>query len=181
MATVFTVGHGTRSTDELVSLLSDARVELLVDVRRFPGSRRNPQFAREALERSLPERGIAYSWRESLGGRRGSTSSGQSRNLAWRVDAFRDYADHMQTAEFRGALRELESDAATRVLAVMCAETLWWKCHRRLISDALVGRGHDVIHLLGTGQSQAHKAHPNMRMEDGVPVYDVGVDRELKL
>jgi uncharacterized protein (DUF488 family) len=182
MATVWTVGHGARSLDDFVDVLRSASLELLVDVRMFPGSRRHPHFSRDALERSLGGYGIAYDWRgEALGGRRKPAAA--SRHPAWRNDSFRAYADHMDTPEFRQALVRLEDEAGggTR-LAVMCAETLWWRCHRRLISDALTVDGIEVIHLLAPDQHQPHKLHEALRRdENGRPVYDVGVDAELPL
>ena len=180
MATVFTVGHGTRSTKELISVLEDAGVEMLVDVRRFPGSRRHPHFARDALEESLPAVGIPYEWRgDALGGRRDPLPD--SPNVAWRVEAFRGYADHLASPEFRTALRDLEERAATVRQAVMCAETLWWRCHRRLIADALVADGVEVIHL-GTGRDDPHRLNEAARRDErGVLVYDVGVTKPLEI
>ena len=182
MTTIHTIGHGTRSTAELVEVLHEAGVELLVDVRRYPGSRRSPHLAREALERDLPERGVAYEWwGEELGGRRSPVRGRRTRHPAWRNEAFQGYADYMDTAEFTSALERLLEHATGGVpLAVMCAETLWWRCHRRLIADALVLRGIEVVHLLGPGRSEPHLPHPGLRQDDqGRPVYDVGVDRSL--
>lgn len=184
MEPVFTVGHGTRTTEELVGLLRDAGVTLLVDVRRFPGSRRHPHFAREALADSLPPLGVEYDWRgEELGGRRSRSKDGTSRHPAWRNDAFGAYADYMDTPEFRGALERLEEEARSGVrLAVMCAETLWWRCHRRLIADALKLRGTEVVHLIQPGTSSAHPPNESARAgNDGYPIYDVGVTGELPL
>ena len=176
MTTVFTIGHGTRSSEELVRVLVAAAVTRLVDVRRFPGSRRHPHFARAALEESLPAEGITYDWRgEELGGRRSRAEVGRpTRHPAWKNDGFRNYADYMDTADFRAALDKLVTDAVSEPLAIMCAETLWWRCHRRLIADALTIEGLDVVHLIGLGESQRHKLHPAIRVEDGRPVYDVG-------
>ena len=181
MARVFTVGHGTKTLDELLEILRAAGVTMLVDVRRFPGSKRYPHFDREGLEVSLPGGGVDYEWcGEGLGGRRNRRPT--SRHPAWNNAAFQGYADHMDTDEFRTSLHELEADANRRATAVMCAETLWWKCHRRLIADALVVRGHDVVHLMTPGKSDRHKLHPNVRVgDDGWPVYDVNVDRPLGL
>jgi uncharacterized protein (DUF488 family) len=184
MATVFTIGHGTRTTEELAGMLRAADVSLLVDVRRFPGSRRHPHFAREALAESLPALGVAYDWRgEELGGRRSRSPDGTSRHPAWRNDAFAGYADYMDTMPFRDALDELKDEAqAGTALAVMCAETLWWRCHRRLIADALTIRGVEVVHLIGPGKSSAHPLNEAARRgPDGYPVYDVGVTGELPL
>lgn len=172
MATLFTVGHGTRSTDDLLALLREADVRLLIDVRRHPGSRRHPHLARAALERDLPAAGVDYAWRgDVLGGRRAAPGR-PTRHPGWRVASFRHYADWMDGPEFRAAFERLEADAATTPLAVMCAETLWWRCHRRLIADALVARGHRVVHLLGPGKAQEHRLTPAARVERGRPVYD---------
>jgi uncharacterized protein (DUF488 family) len=180
--TVFTIGHGTRSADELIEILRAARIGHLVDVRRFPGSRRHPHFAREEMERWLPKAGVAYSWRgEGLGGRR-SRSPGASRHPAWRNAAFQGYADFTDTAVYRGAIAQLELESRTAQLAVMCAETLWWRCHRRLIADTLQLRGTPVIHLIKLGSQQRHALHPAVRSdEQGWPVYDVGETPELGL
>lgn len=174
-ARLFTVGHGTRTTEELVAVLSSAGVIRLVDVRRFPGSRRNPHLSRDALAADLPAP-LAYEWwGESLGGRRSRVEP--TRHPAWRNDAFRAYADYMDTGVFRDALTRLLDELP---VAVMCAETLYWKCHRRLIADAAVVRGIEVVHLLGVGKSQPHQPSPGLRMgDDGWPVYDVGVQRSL--
>lgn len=173
--TVFTVGHGTRSVAELIEILREAGVEILADVRRFPGSRRNPQFAREALAASLADSGIQYRWEgESLGGRRSSGAS-PTRHAALRNAAFRSFADYMDTDEFSVALGGLEELARVRTVAIMCAETVWWRCHRRHIADALVLHGFRVVHLMGPGQSQPYRTHPAMRSDErNRPVYDVG-------
>jgi uncharacterized protein (DUF488 family) len=173
--TVYTVGHGTRGIEELVGLLHEAGVMNLVDVRRFPGSRRHPQFARAALEEALPRAGIAYHHLgDDLGGRR-RASKGPSRHPAWRVAAFRAYADHMDTDAFNDALAHLESLARGQTTAIMCAETLWWKCHRRLISDALALHGFEVVHLIGERDRQQHRIHPAARLDEfGRVVYDKG-------
>ena len=184
MVPVFTVGHGTRTTEELAEILRAADVTRLVDVRRFPGSRRHPHFAREALEGSLPALGIEYDWRgEELGGRRSRRRAGTSRHPAWRNDAFGAYADYMDAPEFRSALERLEDEARSGIrLAVMCAETLWWRCHRRLIADAVAMHGFEVVHLLGPGDASSHPPNESARRgDDGYPVYDVGVTGELPL
>jgi uncharacterized protein (DUF488 family) len=167
---LFTVGHGTRSVPGLAAVVTDAGLARLVDVRRFPGSRRHPHVSRAGLERDLPPLGIAYEWCEALGGRRNRVAG--SRHSAWRNDAFAGYADHMDSEEFRTAL----DDVLGRLpLAVMCAETLWWRCHRRLIADAATLAGIEVVHLLDVGKSQPHALHPDVRSDDeGRPVYDGG-------
>ena len=175
MARIYTVGHGTRSTEDLIEVLAAARIDRLVDVRRYPGSRRNPHFAREALARSLPKARITYDWRgDTLGGRRENVNP-SSRHHSLRNKAFQGYADYMDTDEFRTAVKKLEDEARSERIALMCAETLWWKCHRRMISDALHARGNEVIHLIKPGDSNAHKPVTEMRVDkNGWPVYDLG-------
>ena len=170
---VFTVGHGARPVEAFVAVLVDAPVTLLVDIRRYPGSRRHPQFGRTALATALDRAGIRYEWRgEALGGRR--SRAGASRHTALRVPAFAAYADHMDTVEFRSAVTTLVARAARERLAVMCAETVWWQCHRMLVADALAMRGATVVHLLDVGHRQAHRPHPTVRRgPDGWPGYDV--------
>jgi uncharacterized protein (DUF488 family) len=147
---VHTVGHSTRSLAELASLLSDAAVSALVDVRSVPGSRRNPHFAGRALAAALPAYGIAYAHEPRLGGFRRPRPD--SPNGGWEHDAFRGYADHMAGEEFHDGLERLISIARDRAACVMCAEAQWWRCHRRLIADALLVRGFRVLHL-GLGSS----------------------------
>jgi uncharacterized protein (DUF488 family) len=175
MALVHTIGHGTKSSEELIEMLRAAGVSRLVDVRRFPGSRRHPQFSRAALEQSLNAAVLDYQWAgEELGGRRKGAEN--SRHPAWRNRSFRAYADHMDTAQFRLALRALEDVAANESPAIMCAETLWWHCHRRLIADALLLRGTPVVHLVSGGSAQEHVLNPAARVsDDGWPVYDLGI------
>ena len=166
---IFTVGHSTRPQDELIAILKEVGVELLVDVRRFPGSRRHPQFGQEALRAGLGAAGIAYRHEPDLGGRRDPRPD--SPNTAWRVAAFRGYADHIASREFQSALERLVAPPQIPT-AVMCAEALPWKCHRQLIADALVARGVEVVHLLGPGQRQTHMLHPAaVGRPDGVVTY----------
>jgi len=150
--TIYTVGHSTRSSAELLALLRDAEVELLADVRSFPSSRRRPQFNRAALAAWLSSAGIRYEHLPGLGGRR-SPSPG-SPNGGWRETAFQGYADHMASPEFQRALVDLEAAARDCPTAIMCAEAVWWRCHRRLIADALVVRDWRVEHL-GIGERRA--------------------------
>jgi uncharacterized protein (DUF488 family) len=181
-STIFTIGHGNRTTEALAGILGRAGVGRLVDVRRWPTSRRNPHFNKDALESALPGYSIAYDWRgEELGGRRRPRED--SRHTAWRAEPFRGYADHMDTQSFRRVLADLEEDAGREPpLAIMCAETLWWRCHRRLISDALVLRGHTVLHLIDLRSTQPHRLHDSIRAEAGNwPVYDIGPSGEVPL
>jgi uncharacterized protein (DUF488 family) len=143
--TVYTIGHSTRSAEELLALLSEAGVQLLADVRAFPSSRRHPQFNRDALASWLRQAGIEYAHMPGLGGRR--TPAEGSRNTGWRERAFQGYADYMRSQEFKQALAELETVARESPTAIMCAEAVWWRCHRRLIADALLVRGWQVEHL----------------------------------
>jgi uncharacterized protein (DUF488 family) len=153
-----TIGHGTRTTDELAALLSSAGVATLIDVRRYPSGRRQPRLSRERLAIDLPERGIVYEWwGEALGGRRsviGTTVPGSG----WRQPAFAAYSAHMSSPVFRDALAELELRArGGEALSVMCAETVWWRCHRRLIADALVLDGFAVEHLIDRVPGRPHR------------------------
>lgn len=161
---VLTVGHSTRSAREFLELLAGAGVVRLVDVRRFPASRRHPHFAASALRRLLEPARIAYAHEPRLGGRRRARPD--SPNTAWRTNGFRGYADHMATAEFHDAVESLrEGDC------LMCAEAIPWRCHRQLIADALVLRGHEVVHLLGRGVARPHRLHSCARLEGGVVLY----------
>src|SRR5215212_6404131 len=149
MPTIFTIGHSTHALDEFLALLAGPGIELLVDVRRYPSSRRYPWFNGPALAAAVP----AYRHEEALGGRR--SPAPDSANGGWRVRQFRGYADHMASAEFREALDRLIAEP--RRTAVMCAEAQWWRCHRRLLSDALVARGAEVIHIDSRGRTEAHR------------------------
>lgn len=173
--TLYTVGHGTRTTEELVAVLASAGIGLLADVRRHPGSRRYPHLGRDALAEDLSAAGVRYEWwGEQLGGRRSRRPD--SRHTAWRNASFAGYADHMDTADFRRAfLTLLETAASGSPTAVMCSETVWWRCHRRLLADAALLQGVDVVHLLGVGNHGEHPLHPEARAgQDGWPVYDGG-------
>jgi len=154
MITVWTVGHSTRSGEEFVQILKAHGIQVLVDVRSFPGSRRYPQFNRATLAESLQQAGIEYRHEPRLGGRR--TPRKDSHNTAWRNASFRAYADHMESEEFRNGVKDLLELASNRRTAVMCAESLWWRCHRRLISDYLKTEGHAVIHILDKNKTQEH-------------------------
>jgi uncharacterized protein (DUF488 family) len=147
--TIYTVGHSTREFAELARLLVDAGVDELVDVRRVPRSRRNPQFDSDALARALGELGIDYRQEEALGGFRRPRAG--SVNAGWEHEAFRGYADYMATAQFTAALAGVERSAAPNTVCLMCAEAQWWRCHRRLIADALLVAGWRVLHL-GVGR-----------------------------
>lgn len=155
MTTVVTVGHSTHEPDAFVALLRGAGVETIADVRRFPGSRRLPWFAAEAMERWLGEAGVGYAHLPELGGRR--KPAPDSPNGGWRVRQFQGYADHMAGDEFAAGLRRLIELAGERRTAAMCAEAQWWRCHRRLVADALLVRGLEVLHLGSGGKPEAHR------------------------
>jgi uncharacterized protein (DUF488 family) len=165
MPPVFTIGHSTRPIEELLALLAEHGVELLMDVRRYPGSRRHPQYSRDALAGALGAAGISYMHEPRLGGRRAPRPD--SPHTAWRVEAFRGYADHMETAEFQEALEELIHRSRETRIAILCAEAVPWRCHRRLISDALVARGLEVRHILGPGRADRHEIDSNARVLEG--------------
>lgn len=171
--TMFTAGHGSRSAGELISMLSDAGVGAVADVRRFPHSRRHPQHDGRALAESLAAAQIRYEWLgEGLGGRVPETlPPGRSPNGAWREPAFRRYADYMASAPFARAFAALEALGGETPTALLCAERLWWQCHRRLIADRLVVAGWRVVHLLEPGKRALHELTPWARADEGVLVY----------
>ena len=170
--TLWTIGHSTRPWDDFIALLAAADIRCLVDVRRFAGSRRNPQYSPLAMAPALHAAGIEYRPMPEFGGRR--VPQPDSPNGAWRVAAFRGYADYMASDEFvlaRARLMRLADEART---AVMCAEAVWWRCHRRLIADDFVARGWEVLHLLAPGKTQPHPLNPDARMVDGLLRYPEG-------
>jgi uncharacterized protein (DUF488 family) len=171
---LLTFGHGTATAERMTDLLRDAGVAALIDVRTAPGSRRHPHVARAELERWLPEAGISYRWDKRLGGFR--KAAPDSPDTAWREDMFRGYAAHMRTGEFQAAMDEALALAATDRTVVMCAESLWWRCHRRLLADfAVAARGEPVRHLLHDGRIEEHRLSPGLRRrDDGLLVYDAG-------
>jgi uncharacterized protein (DUF488 family) len=170
--TVWTIGHSTRALDEFLALLAAHGVEWLVDVRRFPASRRHPHFARDALAGSLAAAGVEYRWVEALGGRRSRRRG--SPHTAWRVPAFAGYADHMDTAVFAAAAAELMTWASSAPVSIMCAESRPEQCHRRLIADWLTARGVTVSHILGLSRTATHQLPEFARVIDGCVVYDGG-------
>ena len=172
---LLTFGHGTLTQEDIARLVAGAGLERVVDVRTTPKSRRHPWVWREEMERWLqPESGAAYEWAPQLGGRR--KTSPQSHNIALRHPAFRGYADYMETPPFREALHSLVESLAEKRTAIMCSETLWWRCHRRLISDACVLLySVDVQHLDARGQLKAHVLTEGVRRAGDVLRYDAGV------
>ena len=170
MATLYTIGHSTRTLEELIAVLTAHDIRTLVDIRAFPMSRRLPQFNRESLETSLPAAGIRYVWMKALGGYRKKILD-DSPHIALRNDSFRNYADYMLTEEFERAAAELIAVAEPEATAYMCAERVHFHCHRMLVSDWLVAHGHEVLHIDDTGPVKAHRITAEARMIDGSLLY----------
>jgi len=170
VATLYTIGHSTRTWDEFIEVLKAHSVETLADIRSFPMSRRLPHFNREFLERTLPEAGIRYVWLPALGGRRKKIRD-DSPNVALRNDSFRNYADYMLTSEFQRGIIELIAIAERSRAAYMCAERLYFRCHRMLVSDWLVAHGHEVLHIDGSGPTKRHELMPEARIIEGQLIY----------
>ena len=167
---LYTIGHGTAPIDDFIAQLRGAGVASVVDVRRFPGSRRNPQYGSEELERSLNDAGIAYRHEPELGGRR--KPDAQSPNVALRNPSFRAYADYMTTPEFHGAFARLLDESTLRPTAMLCSETLWWRCHRRLVADAAVLLAdRPVMHIIA-GARKPHVPTDGVRRRERDLVYD---------
>ena len=154
MKKIWTIGHSTRTIEDFIKALQANEIQLVADVRTLPGSRRDPQFNQEPLRGSLAAAGISYQHFAELGGRRKPRPD--SHNLAWRNEAFRGYADFMETAEFLNGIARLQKEADAAATAVMCAEAVWWRCHRSLIADYLKANGINVIHILDARTTQAH-------------------------
>ncbi|MFG3696710.1 DUF488 family protein [Micromonospora sp. NPDC047620] len=165
---LLTVGHGAADRARLGELLAGAGIALVVDVRRFPASRTNPDVRREELARWLPVAGIDYRWEQRLGGRRHTRAGAAEPDSWWTVAAFRAYAAYTRTVDFRAALDAVLADAAARTTAVMCSESVWWRCHRRLVADvAALGRGVPVVHLMPDGRLTPHRPAVGARRLDG--------------
>jgi uncharacterized protein (DUF488 family) len=163
---IWTIGHSTRSIDEFISLLEKNGIKLLADVRSWPGSKRYPHFNKEALAKSLSEHGIRYEHFPELGGKRKPRRD--SSNTAWRNASFRGYADHMETEDFRkGVERLLDLSRKVGPTAIMCAEALWWRCHRALLSDYLKACGVNVMHILGANHLEPHPFTSAARIVNG--------------
>ena len=168
---IWTIGHSTRTIDEFISLLKENEIKLLGDVRAWPGSKRYPQFYKDALAKSLSEQGIRYEHFPELGGRRKPNSD--SRNTAWRNASFRGYADYMETEQFqKGIQRLLDVAAEAGPTAIMCAEAVWWRCHRSLIADYLKARCVEVVHVLGKNKVQPHPYTSAARIVNGELSYE---------
>jgi uncharacterized protein (DUF488 family) len=174
LKTIWTIGHSTHSFEEFVAMLHSFGIESIADIRSYPGSRRFPQFNKEALEISLPQNKIKYVHLINLGGRR--KANPDSKNTAWRNVAFRGYADYMETDVFKDGINELEKIALKQQTAYMCSEALWWRCHRSMISDYLKLRGWKVMHILGKGKAEEHSYTSPARIVNG----ELNYESELK-
>lgn len=175
---LLTVGHGAQSSEDFLALLAGQDIGVLVDVRRHPGSRRHPHFGRQALSQLLTAHSIEYRWEEALGGRRHGTAG--SPNVALRDPSFRAYADYMASAPFREAVAGVVRESRASSTAVMCAESVWWRCHRRLIADyCVLATGTPVLHLFHDGRLREHHLTDGVRAVGETVIYDLGADREL--
>lgn len=171
MLTIFTIGHSNHPIERFLELLKQHAIEELADIRRFPGSRKHPHFNRERLQEILDGQRIAYRWFESLGGRREAASKAGSDNLAWRNASFRNYADYLGTDAFQAGVGTLVEEASIRRTAMMCAEGLWWQCHRRLVSDYLTTKDITVSHIMPNGQLKPHVLTPSAVVTAGRLTY----------
>ena len=170
VATFYTIGHSTRTPDEFMAVLWAHSIQTLADIRSFPMSRRLPHFNREWLEQALPKAGIRYVWIKELGGRRKKIRD-DSPNVALRSPSFRNYADYMLTGEFERGITELIALAERSRTAYMCAERVYFRCHRMLVSDWLVAHGHEVFHIDGTGPVKQHELTSEVRLASGQLIY----------
>jgi len=169
---IWTIGHSTRTIDEFIAMLQSFRIVLVADVRNYPGSRRYPHFNKEVLEISLAKNNIDYVHLRDLGGRR--KPQPDSINTMWRNDAFRGYADYMESEDFKKAIQELEALGNKYHTAFMCSEAVWWRCHRSLISDYLKSIGWTVMHIMEVGKAQEHPYTSAARIVNGVLTYHEG-------
>jgi uncharacterized protein (DUF488 family) len=172
--TIWTIGHSTRPFEEFVAILNSFNIELVADIRSYPGSRRFPQFNKEELEITLPQNDIQYVHLKNLGGRR--KVSPDSKNTGWRHAAFRGYADYMETADFMDGIKELVKSALKQRTAYMCSEAVWWRCHRSMISDYLKLQGWKVMHIMGIGKAEEHSYTAPSRIVNG----ELNYEMELK-
>lgn len=169
--TIYTIGHSTHSLEEFIAMLQSFNIKILADIRSLPGSRKFPQFNKENLQISLPEAGIKYIHLADLGGRRKINKN--SKNIRWHNDAFKSYADYMETEPFAKAILNLENIATTQPTAYMCSEAVWWRCHRSMVSDYLKAKGWNVLHIMAIGKIQEHKyTQPARVVSDTVYYFD---------
>jgi len=169
LPTIYTIGHSTHPIELFISMLQSFSIQLVADIRSYPGSRRYPQFNKDNLENSFQQAGIKYIHLKELGGRRKPLPN--SINTNWRNEAFRGYADYMQTDEFKNAVAKLEDLASTQRTAYMCSEAVWWRCHRALVSDYLKVRGWKVMHMMGVGKSEEHPYTSAAKVVNGKILY----------
>lgn len=160
---VYTIGHSTHTLEEFIRMLQAFEIETLVDIRRFPGSRKYPQFNKENLAEGLQSSGISYVHLENLGGRRKTDNN--SKNKRWRNKSFQGYADYMATKDFEKGITQLEAIAIKQPMAYMCSEALWWRCHRSMVSDYLKAKGWQVLHIIGLGKVAPHSYTSPARIE----------------
>ncbi|MEO6119057.1 MAG: DUF488 domain-containing protein [Terriglobales bacterium] len=170
MSTLYTIGHSTRDLADFSRVLQAHELHVLADIRAFPMSRRHPQYNREALELWLPEIGLEYRWVQALGGRRKKIMD-ESPNIALRADSFRNYADYMLTPPFQNAVAELVAVAEAKRIAIMCAERVYFQCHRMMVSDYLVAHGHHVLHIADEKPPREHQLMKEARVVDGRLIY----------
>ena len=173
MATLYTIGHSTRSLQELIDALRAHGIKILVDIRAFPMSRRHPHFNRESLEQELPNAGIEYVWKKELGGRRGK-QAGDSPNTALRNPSFRNYADYMLTSQFAAAAEDVRQFAERAPTAIMCAERMWFQCHRMMVSDYFTAHGDAVEHIDAEGPTRRHQLMKEAQVVEGRLLYNAG-------
>lgn len=166
---IWTIGHSTHTLEEFTAMLHAFEIKTLVDIRSFPGSRKYPQFNKESMEISIPESGIEYIHLKKLGGRRKVLKN--SHNTAWRLDAFRGYADYMETEEFQEGIDELLKIASKKRTAIMCAEAVWWSCHRSMVSDWLKFHGWKVMHIMSLHKAEEHPYTQPAHFQNGKLVY----------
>lgn len=166
---IYTIGHSTRTEEEFIVILKSFKIELLADIRTYPGSKRYPHFNKENLQQKLADHEIIYRHFPELGGRR--KPSKDSVNTAWKNDAFRGYADYMETTEFKNGIEKLEELASKHTTAYMCSEAVWWRCHRSLVSDYLKWKGWQVLHIMNENKSEEHPFTSPAKIVDGVLSY----------
>lgn len=167
--TIYTIGHSTHSVDDFTDMLRSFHIRVLADIRRFPGSRKYPGFNKEPLAAQLQRSGIKYIHLENLGGRRKARQ--HSKNSRWRNESFRGYADYMETQDFEEAIAELEAIAREQPTVYMCAEAVWWRCHRAMVSDYLKAKGWTVLHIMAAGKTEEHPYTSPARVRNGRVFY----------
>lgn len=172
--TIWTIGHSTHTLDVFMAMLKSFQIEVVADIRSFPGSRKFPQFNKENLEITLPQNNLEYIHIKNLGGRRKVNPN--SKNTSWRHPAFRGYADFMETAIFKKGINELEQIASKKRTAYMCSEAVWWRCHRSMVSDYLKVAGWKVMHIMGVGKAQEHPYTQPARIVDGELSYELELE-----